>query len=252
MAGDLTALCLAVLGASLLGSLHCAGMCGGLVGFASGIGGREEGEARVARQVAYHGGRLAAYLMLGAAAGTLGAALDLGGRSVGIQRAAAIVAGLFVAIWGAHALATALGLRLPQARVPGPIRRVVGRGIDRVSRRPPMERAMAVGLLSAFLPCGWLWAYVAVAAGTGGAGAGTCVMFVFWIGTVPALVALGSVVQAVSGRLRRVAPAVCAAVLVILGLTTVVLRSSTPPARAAHEAEVSTGVPEEPPCHGDR
>jgi len=240
VAGDLIALCAAVLGASLLGSLHCAGMCGGLVAFASGAADEGPRGGRVARHAAYHGGRLAAYAVLGAAAGALGAALDLGGKLLGVQRTAALLAGLFVALWGGHALLTALGVRLPQPKAPAPLRRALGRGLDRFAGRPPAERALAVGLLSALLPCGWLWAYVAVAAGTGGAIAGTVVMAVFWAGTVPALVAVGAVVQAASGRLRRVAPAVCAAVLVAVGLTTVVLRASAPPPH------------EEPSCHAGR
>ena len=83
-------LALGVLGASLLGSLHCAAMCGG---FACLYGGdaatrrrqrrrRHAASASSARgrtltgHVAYHGGRLVAYAMLGALAGTLGAGLD--------------------------------------------------------------------------------------------------------------------------------------------------------------------------------
>lgn len=253
MAGDLIALCAAVLGASLLGSLHCAGMCGGLVAFASGAGAEGPRPGRFARHLAYHGGRLAAYVGLGAVAGALGAALDLGGRLLGYQRVAAVGAGIFVALWGGHALATALGVRLPQPKAPGALRRAVGRGLDRFARRPPVHRALAVGLLSALLPCGWLWAYVAVAAGTGGAVAGALVMGVFWAGTVPALVAVGAAVQAASGRLRRVAPAVCAAALVVVGLATVVLRASMAPARAAGEAaSQAVTVPEEPPCHAGR
>jgi sulfite exporter TauE/SafE len=237
VAGDLIALCAAVLGASLLGSLHCAGMCGGLVAFASGAADEGPGGGLVSRHAAYHGGRLAAYAALGAAAGALGGALDFGGKLLGVQRTAALLAGLFVAIWGGHAFLTALGVRLPQPTAPAPLRRAVGRGLDRFARRPAVERALAVGLLSALLPCGWLWAYVAVAAGTGGPATGAAVMAVFWAGTVPALVAVGAFVQAASGRLRRIAPAVCAAVLVVVGLTTVVLRASAPPPG------------EEPSCH---
>lgn len=243
MAGDLTALCAAVLGASLLGSLHCAGMCGGLVAFAAGAGAEGPRRARFARHVAYHGGRLGAYVGLGLAAGTLGAALDLGGRLLGFQRAAAVGAGIFVALWGGYALATALGVRLPQPKAPGPLRRAIGHGLERFAGRPPVERALAVGLLSALLPCGWLWAYVAVAAGTGGAAGGALVMAVFWAGTVPALVAVGAAVQAAAGPLRRAAPAICAAALVIVGLTTVVLRATASPAQAAGG---------EPACHAVR
>ncbi|HSL52590.1 MAG TPA: sulfite exporter TauE/SafE family protein, partial [Candidatus Deferrimicrobiaceae bacterium] len=84
-----------VLGASLLGSAHCAGMCGGFVGFYTGTtpGGRRR--PLLLAHLAYNGGRLGVYAALGAAAGALGAALDTtGGVLLGIQRTAAIVSGV--------------------------------------------------------------------------------------------------------------------------------------------------------------
>ncbi|MBE7450024.1 MAG: sulfite exporter TauE/SafE family protein [Kofleriaceae bacterium] len=41
-------------------------------------------------------------------------------------------------------------------------------------------RAALLGLLSAALPCGWLWAFVVVAAGTGSPVGGALVMTAFW------------------------------------------------------------------------
>ena len=73
-------LVLAVLAASLLGSPHCAAMCGGFVCFYAGSGDRRG----VAGHVAYHLGRLAAYLTLGVLAGTLGSRLDAAGRMAGV------------------------------------------------------------------------------------------------------------------------------------------------------------------------
>ena len=58
----------AVLVASLLGSPHCAGMCGGFVCFYSTQG----GGARWYSHLAYNGGRLLSYLGLGLAAGLVG------------------------------------------------------------------------------------------------------------------------------------------------------------------------------------
>ena len=61
-------LLLAVLGASLLGSVHCAAMCGGFVCLYSGTGAsRHKGAAPHA---AYNAGRLVSYLLLGALAGS--------------------------------------------------------------------------------------------------------------------------------------------------------------------------------------
>ena len=96
----MTALALTVLGASLLGSLHCAGMCGGFVAFYAGTG---DGRAGLSH-AAYNLGRLAAYAVLGAMAGALGLALDLASAPIGIPRAAAVLAGLLITLWGiAHA-----------------------------------------------------------------------------------------------------------------------------------------------------
>ena len=61
---------LAILTASLLGSLHCVGMCGG---FATLAGAREDGGQGSGPVFAYHGARVAAYILLGAIAGALGA-----------------------------------------------------------------------------------------------------------------------------------------------------------------------------------
>ncbi|RMF85708.1 MAG: sulfite exporter TauE/SafE family protein, partial [Planctomycetota bacterium] len=94
----MTALIAAVFVASLLGSLHCAGMCGPFVAFAVGADAGRTGGAW--RHVAYHGGRLVTYSLLGVAAGALGAALDLGGAWVGVQRTAAIVAGAIMVLFG--------------------------------------------------------------------------------------------------------------------------------------------------------
>ena len=69
----MTALIATVLGASLLGSAHCAGMCGGFVAFYAGGAASLRGRAAWSCHLAYNGGRLAAYATLGGAAGLLGA-----------------------------------------------------------------------------------------------------------------------------------------------------------------------------------
>jgi sulfite exporter TauE/SafE len=63
-------LLLTILGTSLLGSVHCAAMCGGFVCLYSGSGpARHTGAAP---HVAYNAGRLVSYLLLGAIAGSVG------------------------------------------------------------------------------------------------------------------------------------------------------------------------------------
>jgi sulfite exporter TauE/SafE len=47
--------------------------------------------------------------------------------------------------------------------------------------------SFALGLLSMFLPCGWLYTYVLAATASQSPYSGALVMLLFWLGTIPAL-----------------------------------------------------------------
>ncbi len=205
-----------VLLASLLGSPHCAGMCGGFVVFYAG----HDGRSRALGHVAYNLGRLVSYVLLGVLAGSAGQLLDRAGASAGLQRSAAIAAGAAMVVWGLAALSVALGARLPSVATPGFLRARFASAMRRVHAQPPEVRALTLGLVTTLLPCGWLWIYVATAAGTGSVGAAVLVMAAFWLGTVPMMAGIGIAAQNALGPLRRRLPLVTAATLVVLGLLT--------------------------------
>jgi len=241
-----SALIAGVFVSSLLGSLHCAGMCGPLVAAYAGMPGVEAGRGRRAwAHAAYNAGRLVAYVVLGALAGTLGAAVDRAAAWAGVSRAAAIVSGGFIALWGVHAALVALGVRVPRLASPSPLARALGAAMRAVAGWPPATRAAILGLGSALLPCGWLYAFVVTAAGTGGALGGGVVMAVFWTGTLPVMLAFGEAVRALSGPLRRQVPVACAVVLIVMGLLTVFGRSVGGPFALASGAAT-------PACHETR
>ena len=234
-----------VLAASLLGSAHCAAMCGGFVCFYANGGDRPG--AGLAAHAAYHAGRLLSYATLGAFAGALGAGVTEAAALAGIARGAAVLAGALMVLWGGAKLLGALGLRLPVAvgagaRMPG-APSVVARALRAVAGRPPRERAFTLGLLTTLLPCGWLFAFVATAAGTGAPGTGALVLVAFWLGTVPALAAVGATARLALGPLGRRLPAIGAAAVLALGLLTLAGRtqalvpgSAAADAAAANEA----------------
>ena len=223
----MTALLLTVFVASLMGSLHCIGMCGPFVAFYSGADG-SGGTRRLLSHASYSSGRLFTYSIFGVAAGAVGAALDVAGSLAGFQRIAAIIAGITMILWGAFALLQLRGVKIfKHGSGNGRIARVMRRGFSLVSDKPPVVRAGVVGLLSGFLPCGWLWAFVVTAAGTGSALKGAAVMAAFWAGTVPALVAVGVGAQLVSAPLRRHVPTVTAILLVALGLYAILGRPAS-------------------------
>jgi sulfite exporter TauE/SafE len=250
----LIALLTTVFVASLLGSLHCVGMCGGFVAFYSGADG-SAGARRLLSHAAYSGGRLVAYSILGLAAGAIGAALDLAGSLAGVQRVAAVAAGVVMIVWGVFALLQIGGVKVFQHGSNSKIAGLLRRGVTLVGNRPPVARAATVGLLSGILPCGWLWAFVVTAAGTGSALGGVAVMATFWAGTVPILLALGLGAQILSIPLRRHIPAVTAVIIVALGLYAIIGRPTTALAaiqKHQHDADGSVPSPDDPPpcCDG--
>ena len=210
--------------AALIGSPHCAGMCGGFVAFYAG----QEGGRRALAHAAYHGGRLVSYASLGVVAGLLGAGVERMGAAAGTSRAAAILAGALMVLWGVATIATHLGARLP--RVPGPR---PGGGpfaavLRALHRQPAPARALAIGLLSTLLPCGFLYVFVAAAAATASPLRGALVMAAFWAGTVPVLAGVGIAAQSLLGPLRRRLPVVTAAALIVVGLLTMAGRMGLP------------------------
>lgn len=194
----------ATLVASLLGSLHCAAMCGGFAALCGG--GARGGRRGWVASAAYNGGRLVAYAALGALAGFLAGRFDaVAAALLGIQRAAAwvllaVLVLMLLRELGIGRRAVTVGIDDP--RRPGPIARLRSR-LAHLIGRPGAGPALAVGLLSAALPCGWLWSFVAVAGTTGEAASGAAVMAVFWVGTVPALAAVGGLARLLGDRARR-------------------------------------------------
>ena len=261
----------AVLGASLVGSLHCVGMCGGFVAVISGSSGRSEvsGSACASRPgagpglasgrawgplAAYQLARGAAYAGLGALAGLAGAGLDASAAMVGVQRFAGPVMGVVLI---AMAVATLRPARVSEAPLislgarpkPNAIARL-RLALTAAVRERGATAGAAAGLLSALLPCGWLWAYLALAAATGEVGSGAAVMAVFWLGSVPALLGVGVLAGELGRRLGRHAPRITAVLLLGLGVASLAGKLSVPMPAAeqdATHADADAPEPEQQP-----
>ena len=220
----MTELMLGVTVASLLGSLHCVGMCGGFVAFYASE--TKMGVTPWGAHAAYNFGRLFAYVVLGAVAGALGAAVNVAGSASGISQLAAVACGVLIIVWGAVMLANTAGLRSGRLPVPSWVNAAIGWVLVRLRAAPVAVRAGALGVSSALLPCGWLYAFVVTAAGMGRPETGAAVMLAFWLGTVPAMVGVGLGAQhfgrALGPRLGWLMPIT----LIVVGLLTVVHRGS--------------------------
>jgi sulfite exporter TauE/SafE len=206
-----------VLVASLVGSVHCAGMCGGFVCFYTGSSTGTEAAA-IRAHAMYHLGRLASYLTLGTVAGLLGAGVSQAGALVGVSHAAAIVAGALMVAWALATIAAQRGIAIGAARAPEAWQRALGRVLQAVREQPIATRAALTGLFTTLLPCGWLYVFVATAGGTGSVPSALATMAVFWLGSVPALLAVGLGAQRLLAPFRRRLPAVSAVVVLVMGL----------------------------------
>lgn len=163
---------LSIFTASLLGSLHCAGMCTGLMSaMTSGARARWT----------FHSGRAVSYVGLGAIAGGLGA---------GVPR---LPAGFgFAAVFLYSVALVVLGLKAFNSvhlAWPAPVARRFSAFYARVVK--PGSRGVLVPFAGGFflplLPCGWLYAFILGAASTGSAVRGAISLAAFFAGTLPAL-----------------------------------------------------------------
>lgn len=230
---------LLVLG-GVLGSSHCVGMCGAL---AISVGmGAERLSGNLVRQGLYTLGRLNTYAFLGATAGYTGWRLSKQGAilSLPIQTALAVVAGLLL-LWQGF---SAAGM-LPRRRVsPDSAGFCPARGVlATFLTAPGGHNAFLAGLLTGFLPCGLVYAYVALAASTGRLLEGMLSMVLFGAGTAPLMILTGAGASVLSLTSRRKVLRGAAWCVVITGALTVYRGVG-----AAHAALTSPGEPACPFC----
>ncbi len=111
-------------------------------------------------------------------------------------------------------------------------------------RMPNGVRAGVVGLLTTFLPCGWLYAFAITAAGTADPIKGGLVMAAFWAGTTPILVFVGVGVQKLLRVFGRRATFVAPIAVVIVGLVMIVQRITIPSEAFAAPVDAPASVEE--------
>jgi len=203
----------------LLGSLHCAGMCGGFalaVSLAAGPGRRRA----LTAALLYLLGKALTYAVLGALAARAvlaaahGGARLLGGErehaelALALQRGAAWISGALFVLFALFAFGLA-PRGFASGMTGGPVDAVRGRAraalaflAEQVRSLPGRGRGFYTGLVNGLLPCGLTWSALALAAG-GGPVRGALGLFLFGLATAPALVAVGLSGRALGAAHRR-------------------------------------------------
>ena len=212
----------------LLGGLHCAGMCGGIVSVmgATAARGRRAGALAtipvlaerpapaLPLLLAYNAGRILSYALAGALAGAIGSTALLVRNLLPVQQIAFVLANLLLIAMGLYltgALRSVAVLEVAGQRLWGALRPLASRllAADR------LRTAFAAGLVWGWVPCGMVYGVLIAALVSGSAAQGAALMLAFGLGTLPNLLALGWSAHAARRLLAHRAPRVVAGVLII-------------------------------------
>lgn len=177
----------------LFSTIHCIGMCGGIIGALSlslPIEIRNNKPRLFAFVTTYNIGRLLSYTLAGLIAGAVGTGVlastgfDQGHailRYVGIAMMVAI--GIYLAGWLPQlAIVEKIGVPLWQKLEP------IGRKLLPVASLP---KALAYGMIWGWLPCGLVYFVLIWALTAGDALRGALMMLAFGLGTLPTLLTAG-------------------------------------------------------------
>lgn len=214
----------------LLGGLHCASMCGGIVSVMSMAAGRraaperapprvipivpERGRTPVAVLLGYNLGRILSYTIAGGLAGAVGSTAFLARGVLPVQQVAFVAANLVL---------VGMGLYLTGALRSVAVLEVAGQGLWRTLRplasrllaADRFGRAFAAGMVWGWVPCGMVYGVLIAALVSGSALDGAALALAFGLGTLPNLLALGWSAHAARRWLSNRAVRIAAGLLVI-------------------------------------
>ncbi len=203
---------------------HCISMCGPVVGALS-VGETRKGILHI---LLYNLGRITTYTILGAMVGLSGSFLILTASIEQLQRAIMIIAGLSIILMG---LSTAEWLPLPPQKKgcnPGSSLMQKIMALFKVPRS--IGAYYPMGIVLGFLPCGLTYTALLAAARAAmeahhpftGMLQGALMMLLFGIGTAPALILVGKVVNTISNRMRKWFYRVASLIMIATGVWFVV------------------------------
>ncbi|MBI2312270.1 MAG: sulfite exporter TauE/SafE family protein [Betaproteobacteria bacterium] len=172
----------------LLGGVHCVGMCGGIV---TAFSMRLPGQApKWPYHLAYSTGRIASYAVAGAIAGGFGASGLLLNGVLPVQQILYFFTNIMLLAMGLYLAGLWHGIaKLEQAGS------VIWQRVQPISRRllpvNSAPKALALGGLWGWLPCGLVYSVLFAALMSASAGKGALIMLAFGLGTLPNLIGMG-------------------------------------------------------------
>lgn len=177
--------------AGLLTGFHCIGMCGSFV-VSYTAKDAQNGIRRKSSHLLYGFGKTVSYTVIGGIFGLVGSFIAFTPLMRGVV---ALVAGIFLLVYGLRMLDVHPIFRRMTIRTP----RFVSKFVKNEGKKH--SNPLLIGLLNGLMiACGPLQAMYIMAAGTGSVVQGATLLFVFGIGTLPAMLGFGYFATFVSGR----------------------------------------------------
>ncbi len=202
----------------LLGGVHCAGMCGGIVGAISMT--LPQNASRLPILISYNLGRISSYVIAGALMGGVGAMAAHWSGLREAQLVLQIIAGLFMVILGLYLGQWWTGLtRLEQlGKHTWNLIEPLGRRFMPVTK---VADGFAAGLVWGWLPCGLVYSVLIWSLSSGSAQQGALLMLGFGLGTLPNLLLFGLMAgHLVRWLQHRATRAIAGGLVVLFGLYT--------------------------------
>ena len=194
--------------AGLSGSLHCLGMCGGLV-TASCNGGKDV--------LKYQLGRFLGYTILGSLAFLLGDAVKSVLPSSWIPLISGILLGTLFIYWGVQSYRG----KKAELPLPGFLHHSYRYLFRNFAGKSGNFRSFVTGLLSLMLPCGLIYGIVIAATALGDYHQMILSLFFFWLGTLPAMIGAPHIVKKILNPFRQRLPKIYAIVFIVVGVATI-------------------------------
>lgn len=189
----MTADLLAAFVIGLLGSSHCLVMCGGIATALQLAMPAANTWQRFRLQLMMSLGRLSTYALFGSVVGYFGVtAMHVTGVSLLWLR---LISGLLLLAMALYIARLWFGLTLLE-RLGQRLWRAVQPFTTTLLPLNSVSKAWRYGLLWGFLPCGLVYSTLSWSLASGSAGQGAALMFMFGLGTLPALLSIGAAAEA--------------------------------------------------------
>jgi len=190
----------------LITSLHCVGMCGGIM-LSQTIGKESKSKFNAMKPaILYNLGRVVSYTIIGGIAGAIGSVFAL---SLTAKASMQILAGIFMIVMGFN-MAGFKAFRKLQLKLPTSVLKLLG--------KPKPKTPFFVGIFNGLMPCGPLQTMQLYALGTGSGISGALSMFIFAIGTVPLMLTFGALSSLLSKGYTKKILKFSGILIVVLGL----------------------------------